>query len=109
MIRTYSNLCFALALNLSLLMKLFAVQDELIWGAVLSVILSALLTNVMRIRSIGIAGVGGLSLVYSLLDRSSVPGVVLTAMAGTLLVVAVLLAIGADLPTSSTNPQGGGK
>ena len=86
-----------MALSSSLLMKLFAVRDELIWLAVFSVAVSAILTNVMWICSMGIAGVGGLSIVYFKLGGSSLPGTILSILTAVLLVIAVLMAIYADL------------
>jgi hypothetical protein len=99
-------MCFALALSIALLMKLFTVQDELVWLAVFSVVVSAILTNLMRIRSIGIAGIGGLSIVYIKFGSGSLPGTILTVLTSLLLVIAVLLAIYADLSRPSTNIQG---
>ena len=106
MTRTLSNMCFALALSSALLMKLFAVQDELVWLAVFSVFASAILTNLMWIRSIGIAGISGLSIVYIKLGSGSLPGTILTVITTLLLVIAVFLAIYADLSYPSKNIQG---
>ena len=97
MARNLSNMCFGVALGGSLLMKLFEVRDELIWLAVFSVVVSAILTNFMWIRSMGIAGVGGLSIVYFKLGGSSLPGTILTILTATLLVIAVFMAIYIDL------------
>ena len=99
-------MCFALALSIALLMKSFAVQDELVWLAVLSVFVSAILTNLMLIRSIGIAGISGLSIVYFKLGSGSLAGTILTVLTTLLLVIAVLLAIYADLAHPSKNIQG---
>ena len=98
--RQFSNTLFGLALSSALLMKSFAVQDELIGLAVFSVLLSAILTNFMWIRSIGIAGISGLSLVYMKLGGSSLPGTILTVITAVLLSSAVLLALFADLSNS---------
>ena len=106
MTRQLANMCFGVALSSSLLMKLFAVQDELIWLAIFSVAVSAILTNFMWIRSMGIAGIGGLSMVYFRLGGSSLPGAILTLLTTTLLVAAVFLAICADLSRPSNNNQG---
>jgi hypothetical protein len=106
MTRNLSNACFGLALIISLLMKLFVVQAELIWLAVFSVAVSAILTNLMRIRFIGIAGIGGLSMVYSQLSSSSLPGTILTALTTALLVMAVLLITCIDLSQPLKNDQG---
>jgi len=99
-------MCFALALSIALLTKLFAVQDELVWLAAFSVSVSAILTNLMRIRSMGITGIGGLSIVYFKLGSGSQPGTILTVLTTLLLVIAVLLAIYADLSLPSKNIQG---
>src|SRR5450759_4687825 len=96
MTRNLSNMCFGAALSGSLLMKLFEVRDELIWLAVFSVAVSAILTNFMWIRSMGIAGVSGLSIVYFKLGGSSLPGAILTILTAFLLVIAVFIAIYAD-------------
>jgi hypothetical protein len=87
-------------------MKLLTVQDELVWLAVFSVVVSAILTNLMWIRFIGIAGIDGLSIVYIKLVSSSLPGTILTVLTSLLLVIAVFLAIYADLSHPSTNNQG---
>ena len=106
MARNFSNMCFALALSIALLMKSFAVQDELVWLAVFSVFVSAILTNLMWIRSMGIAGISGLSIVYIKLGSGSFPGTILTVLTSLLLVIAVFLAIYADLSYPSKNIQG---
>ena len=106
MTRQLSNMCFGVALSSSLLMKLFAVQDELIWLAVFSVAVSAILTNFIWIRSMGIAGVSGLSIVYFKLGGSSLPGTILTILTTALLVAAVFLAICSDLSHPSYSNQG---
>ena len=99
-------MCFGVALSGSLLMKLFAVRDDLIWLAVFSVAVSAILTNFMWIRSMGIAGVGGLSIVYFKLGGSSLPGAILTILTAALLVIAVFMAIYADLSHPLNSNQG---
>ena len=90
----------------SLLMKLFEVRDELIWLAVFSMAVSAILTNFMWIRSMGIAGVGGVSIVYFKLGGSSLPGAILTILTTALLVLAVFMAIYADLSHPLNSNQG---
>jgi hypothetical protein len=87
-------------------MKLFEVRDELIWLAVFSVAVSAILTNFMWIRFMGIAGVGGLSIVYFKLGSSSLPGAILTILTTALLVMAVFMAIYADLSHPLNSNQG---
>jgi len=103
--RQFSNTLFGLALGSALMMKSFAVQDELVGFAVFSVLLSAILTNFMWIRSIGIAGISGLSLVYMKLGGSSLPGTILTVITAVLLSSAVLFAIYADISISKQGEE----
>ena len=95
-----------MALSCSLLMKIFTVPEELIWLAVFSVAASAILTNFMWIRSMGIAGISGLSIVYFKLGSSSLPGTVLTILATVLLIGAVFMAIYADISLPKNSNQG---
>ena len=106
MARNLSNLCFGMALSSSLLMKIFAVPEELIWLAVFCVAASAILTNFMWIRSMGIAGISGLSIVYFKLGSSSLPGTVLTILTTVLLIAAVFMAIYADISLPKNSNQG---
>jgi uncharacterized membrane protein len=106
MMRNLSNLCFGLALGSSLLMKLFTIQNELIWLAVCSVAVTAILTNLMRVRFIGVAGVGGLSILFSKLIGISIIGTILTVLTAAFLVVAVLMAICADISIPSKVEEG---
>ena len=106
MARNLSTLSFAMALSSSLLMKLFAVPEESIWLSVFCVAASAILTNFMWVRSMGIAGISGLSIVYFKLGSSSLPGTVLTILTTVLLIAAVFLAIYADLPSPKKCNQG---
>jgi hypothetical protein len=101
-------MCFGLAISCSLLMRSFHVQNDLVWLAVLSVVMVAALTNWMPVRSIGIAGISGLFVVYSMLEGDSLPCQILIILASILLTAGVLLAIYADLPERSTLPQGDG-
>jgi hypothetical protein len=94
--RLLSNTLFGLALGCALVMKSFAIQNGLVGLAVFSVLLSALMTNFMWIRSTGIAGISGLFLVYIKLS-GSYPGTILTIMIAVLISSAIVLAIYADL------------
>ena len=87
-------------------MKNFAVPEELIWLAVFCVAASAILTNFMWIRSMGIAGISGLSIVYFKLGSSSLPGTVLTILTTVLLIAAVFMAINADISLPKNSNQG---
>jgi len=89
-------------------LRSFEVQDDLVWLAVLSVILTAALIQWMPVRSIGIAGISGLFMVYTRLQGNSLPGHILILLASILLAAGVLLAIYADLPERLTLPQGDG-
>ncbi len=95
-----------MALSSSLLMKTFAVPEELIQLAVFCVAVSAILTNFMWIRSMGIAGISGLSIVYFKLGSSSLPGTVLTILTTVLLIAAVFMAIYADISLPKNSNQG---
>jgi hypothetical protein len=103
--RIFSNTLFCLALGCTLFMKAFAIQDEIVTMAVFSVALAFILTNLMWIRSMGLAGVGGLSIVYANLSGRSIPGTVLTMMVTALTVTAVILAIFADIANSSKGKE----
>ncbi len=87
-------------------MKIFAVPEELIRLAVFCVAVSAILTNFMWIRSMGIAGISGLSIIYFKLGSSSLPGTVLTILTTVLLIAAVFMAIYADISLPKNNNQG---
>ena len=95
-----------MALSCSLLMKIFAVPEELIHLAVVCVVASAILTNFMWIRSMGIAGISGLSIVYFKLGISSLPGTVLAILTTVLLIGAVFMAIYADKSLPKNSNQG---
>jgi len=104
--RLFSNTIFGLALGSALMMKSFAVQNELVGLAVFSVLLSAIMTNFMWIRSMGIAGISGLSIVYFKLGSSSLPGTVLTILTTVLLIGAVFMAIYVDISLPKKSNQG---
>ncbi len=95
-----------MALSSSLLMKIFAVPEELIRLAVFCVAVTAILTNFMWIRSMGIAGISGLSIIYFKLGSSSLPGTVLTILTTVLLITAVFMAIYADISLPKNSNQG---
>ena len=97
-------MCFGLAISCLLLMRSFHVQDDLVWLAVLSVILTAALIQWMPVRSMGIAGISGLFMVYTMLEGESLLSHILIILASILLAAGVLLAIYADLPERLTLP-----
>lgn len=108
MMRPFSNALFGLALASACMLKSFAVENSLVCFAVACVILSALFTHlpltgypVIVARSVGFAGIGGLSLVYMKLSGESLPGATLIILSTVLLSTAVLLKLFADLSYSS--------
>jgi hypothetical protein len=110
--RPFTNTLFGLALSSALMLKSFAIQNELVGLAVFSVLLSAILTHfplpgyyAIWFRPIAIAGIGGLSLIYMQLGGSSLPGTILTVLTAVLVSCAVLLAIYADLSTSKNGEE----
>ena len=54
----------------------------------------------------GIAGIGGLSIVYFRLGSSSLPGTILTGLTALLVIIAISLAIYSDLSFPLKNNQG---
>ena len=57
--RLFSTSCFAAALSGCLLMRLASVPESLIYLALFSVTVSAILSNLMWLRSMGLVGIGG--------------------------------------------------
>jgi hypothetical protein len=90
--RQLSDTCFALALASALWMKSVAIQDAWVWLAVISVLVSALLTHLVIPRIAGLGGLGGLCLVFLHLGTSSVAGIILITLTALLVSTAVLLA-----------------
>lgn len=101
--RMHSNTLFGLAIGCATLLKAFAVPEALVWLAVCSVAGAMILTNLMWIKSVGVAGIGGLSFVYSELAGWNLVGTVMTIVIAVLMVSAVVLMIFADL---SFKPKG---
>jgi len=94
--RRFSNILFALDLACGLFLNSVAIPAAFVWLAVLSISVSAILTNRIRVRAAGLAGIGGVSLVYHLGSCCSLPGAMIVAACMGLLFGAVLLAILAD-------------
>ncbi len=98
--RVTSNLLFGAAIGCAALLQVFVTPPNLSWLAIFSVAAAMLMTNLMIVRASGLAGIGGLSLVYARLgDRPA--GAALTILTSILLVLAVFLAILADLSETS--------
>jgi len=98
--RVFSNILFGAAIGCAALLKVFSIPESLVWLAIASVAVAMILTNLMWIRSVGLTGAGGLSLVYANLNSWTFPGTVITVVATILVVLAVLLAIYSDFPKS---------
>ncbi len=100
-LRVTSNLVFGLAIGCTALLQTCPVPRGLAWLGMVSVLAAMLLTNLMWIRSVGLAGIGGLSLVYSNLGEYPVQAAAYILVAAALVVGAVLLAMLADLTETS--------
>lgn len=99
--RLFSTSCFAAALSGCLLMRLASVPESLMYLALLSVTVSAILSNLMWLRSMGLVGIGGLSLVFSQLSGQNQAGMVLTVAITVLVGTAVISMVFADFSHSS--------
>lgn len=100
MLRLYSNLFFSLSIGSAFLLKVARLPDPLIWFVVALMITGAVLSNLMLIRTSGMAtGISGLILVYhSVPSPSASLASVLVFIAG-LQITATILLISADLST----------
>ncbi len=99
--RLFSTSCFAAALSGCLLMRLASVPELLMYLALASVTISAILSNLMWLRSMGLVGIGGLSLVFSRLSGQNLAGMVLVVVIAVLVGTAVVFIIFADGSHSS--------
>lgn len=97
--RQLSHTLFGFALTTALLLQACGVAAEWIGVAALSVLTTFLLTQWMPVRSIGLAGLGGLSLLYTHFQGANFTAAFLTALTAALLLAAVILAISADCTT----------
>jgi hypothetical protein len=100
MTRNLSWMCFGLAFSSALLLSSFAVPQEWVGWAVASVFFTVLLTNLFRIRSLGLIGIGGLILVIPRLGENEGWGTILLSLAIVFVVAAVILAFVADVSVS---------
>ena len=100
-LRILSHIAFGIALGCAALLQVCAVPEALTCWAMISIITAAILTNVMQIRSMGIAGVSGLVVIYRALPVSGHTAQVIIALASGMTVLAILLAIFAQLSDSS--------
>ncbi len=99
--RLFSTSCFAAALSGCLLMRLACVPESLMVLALASVTVSVILSNLMWLRSMGLVGIGGLSLVFSQLSGQNPAGMVLVMVIAVLVGTAVVSIIFADGSHSS--------
>ena len=99
--RIMANTLFALAISGSLLMDACKVPRQFMLLTLFSVAVSAILTNLMWIKSVGLVGIGGLSLVYSGLAGQNLAGTVLIIGIAILMTSAVVLMFFADLTYQS--------
>jgi hypothetical protein len=99
--RNLSNLFFSLAFGSALMLHIFIPNNQFIAFAMISVILSAILTHLIPIRLVGLIGVSGLSMVNIFSGGNSIPGNILIFLTTGGIAMAVLFAIFADLSYSS--------
>jgi hypothetical protein len=99
--RMISNTLFGAAIGLAGSLKICEVPEPLVWLAVSSVVIAMILTNLVRIRSVGLVGVSGLSMAYMTLSGQYFPAAAITILVTIMLVLAVLLAIWANQSISS--------
>ena len=91
--RAISNSCFVLAISGCMLLKAAGVPNQTLYLVFFSVAMSAILTNLFWIRTIGLIGIGGLSLAHSSLAGQNPAGAVVTVVIGGLVLAAVVLMI----------------
>ena len=103
--RALANSCFALAISGCMLLKAVGVPDQTLYLVFFSVAMSAILTNLYWIRTIGLIGIGGLSLAHSSLAGQNLAGDVLTVVIGGLVLAAVVLMIFADSSNHSKSKR----
>ena len=96
-----ANTLFMSAIGCALLMQAFHVPQQLALFAFFCVALSTILANMMWVRSVGLIGIGGLSLVYHEIGGSNLVGTFLVAVTTALLIAAVILLVFADISYSS--------
>ena len=84
--RLMANMLFALAIGSALLLQSAGVPENARMLALVSVLTSAIITNLMFIKSTGLVGFGGLSLAYSQLSGHSQAATALLILIALLLV-----------------------
>ena len=96
-----ANMLFALAAISALLLQSAGVPENVRLLVLVSVLASAVITNLMFIKSTGLVGIGGLSLAYSQFGAQNQAARFLTILIAFLITGAVVLMIFADLPNSA--------
>jgi hypothetical protein len=96
-----ANMFFALAAGSALLLQSTGVSESVMLLVLVSVLTSAIITNLMFIKSTRLVGIGGLSLAYSQFGAQSQAARFLMILIAALITGAVVLMIFADLPNSS--------
>ncbi|TLN27701.1 hypothetical protein FDZ74_01205 [bacterium] len=99
--RLWANTLFMLAIGVAGLLKTVDVPQNISTLAIVSVIVSAVIANVMLIKATGLIGIGGLSLAYSQLGGRSQAASFLIILITILVIGAVVLMIFSDFPIPS--------
>ena len=99
--RLMANMLFVLAGGCALLLQLAGISENAMLLVLVSVVVSAVITNLMFIKSTGLVGIGGLSLAYSQFGAQSQAARFLMILIVVLMTGAVVLMIFADFPNSS--------
>ncbi|GAP13204.1 hypothetical protein LARV_00955 [Longilinea arvoryzae] len=99
--RLWANTLFMLAIGVAGILKTVDIPQNISTLAIVSVVVSAVITNVMWIKSTGLLGVGGLSLAYSQSGGLSQAASFLIILIAILVIGAVVLMIFSDFPIPS--------
>lgn len=99
--RPMANILFALAAGSALLLQLAGVPENVMRLVLVSVVTSAVITNLMLIKSTGLVGIGGISLAYSQFGGHNQAASLLLVLIAVLIASAVVLMIFADYPIPS--------
>lgn len=99
--RVIANSLFALAIGSAGMLQSAGVPENVMMLVLVSVVASAIITNLMFIKSTGLVGIGGLSLAYSQFGVHGQAASFLMILIVFLMTGAVVLMIFADFPNSS--------
>ncbi len=91
MARMIATLLFAVGIGLAGLLKVVQVPAPFVIAAVLSAILTALLSKGLQLPIAGFAGISGFAYVIAQLIGQNLPGAVLTLIAASLCTTGILL------------------